>query len=671
MASVAPVAGDRLRRMRIQAPVPGPAMRGLPDASITQVSSPGNQVVLRSAAHTPGPASLRARSSGGSGSISPSTTSRSGNLWARSAMVQPLLMVGGRDGPFEQEADRVAGAIVGDTVGSRAAPASPSAPQGGRVTHIQRCGSIPSADCPCHGSGALALAQHADDGSIHVARAAPITGSTDTAHGRSRRATPLVESAVTAGSGAPLDPGLRPALEARIGSGFEGVRVHTDDAAAAASASIGARAYTHGSDIFFGRGEFAPETTAGLHTLVHELVHVVQQSAGNQTQVQRLPVFDEAGGDGGILSPLTAPSTSGTGPPATAGIFPSLPSLSLPPPCRPATSAFQARALHAFVSASFIPFARGMFGADTAGLWMDYLNTSLSLPRPSRSFVGSGTIPAGFTAHHKSAEAEREVVFACAAALVGPAASLMPAPGTSAVVPVSSIVGATTLAARINNDKDPMGLDFDAPATTIPGNIAGGIGAGGPPGGTAPDPDRRAVDGSVQLDLDPAGTTLTITPRLTFFVHDTVDFCPGFLGASAVARVETIPMSILEGTEARFGPVFAADVPFDVLYPGPGVARTVTVPAPAPPTPPTPVPPTPVPPVPTFPRSGPAKTTGTFLRIRTGPSLSAPVLRLIPASGTPINVITQVHGDDVEGIDAWDQISEGFVSHRFVAFDPP
>jgi outer membrane protein OmpA-like peptidoglycan-associated protein len=184
----------------------------------------------------------------------------------------------------------------------------------------------------------------------------------------------------------------------------------------------------------------------------------------------------------------------------------------------------------------------------------------------------------------------------------------MPAPGGTATVPVTSLVPASTLSARINTASDPMGLDYDSPATTIPGNIAGGIGSGGPPGHTTPDPDTRAVDGSLDLALDSAGTNLTITPHLTFGVHDTVDFCPGALGGLA-ARVETVPMSVLEATEARFGPVFAADVPFDVQYPGPAVTRSFTV---APPTP-TPTPPTPTPPPPTPappPSPGPAPTPG-------------------------------------------------------------
>jgi hypothetical protein len=56
--------------------------------------------------------------------------------------------------------------------------------------------------------------------------------------------------------------------------------VHTGERAAASAASLSARAYTVGRHVVFGRGEYAPGTTAGRHLLGHELAHVVQQSRG-------------------------------------------------------------------------------------------------------------------------------------------------------------------------------------------------------------------------------------------------------------------------------------------------------------------------------------------------------------------------------------------------------
>ncbi len=59
-----------------------------------------------------------------------------------------------------------------------------------------------------------------------------------------------------------------------------------------AARALGARAFTIGRDIFFGAGQYAPETPAGLRLLVHELVHVVQQGpwrAGSRTYPVGLP----------------------------------------------------------------------------------------------------------------------------------------------------------------------------------------------------------------------------------------------------------------------------------------------------------------------------------------------------------------------------------------------
>jgi uncharacterized protein YraI len=51
-------------------------------------------------------------------------------------------------------------------------------------------------------------------------------------------------------------------------------------------------------------------------------------------------------------------------------------------------------------------------------------------------------------------------------------------------------------------------------------------------------------------------------------------------------------------------------------------------------------------------------TTGTLLRVRTGPGLKCPTLRLIEHKGTPIVVREQVAGSVVAGNDRWDRIGE-------------
>ncbi|MEW6209062.1 MAG: hypothetical protein AB1631_11895 [Acidobacteriota bacterium] len=68
-------------------------------------------------------------------------------------------------------------------------------------------------------------------------------------------------------------------------------------------------------------------------------------------------------------------------------------------------------------------------------------------------------------------------------------------------------------------------------------------------------------------------------------------------------------------------------------------------------------------------RKGPAKTRGTQVRIRTGPGLKNSVVRVLMASGTRINVLDQVRGDNVNGNDIWDKIDEGYISDAYVEFE--
>ena len=84
------------------------------------------------------------------------------------------------------------------------------------------------------------------------------------------------------GGGAPLPEEVRGRLESAFGSGLGSVRVHADDRAAKLSQSLSAKAFTVGSDVFFGAGQFRPDTAAGEHTLAHEVAHVVQGGGDGQ-----------------------------------------------------------------------------------------------------------------------------------------------------------------------------------------------------------------------------------------------------------------------------------------------------------------------------------------------------------------------------------------------------
>jgi Domain of unknown function (DUF4157) len=93
---------------------------------------------------------------------------------------------------------------------------------------------------------------------------------------------PDVEAAIGAaqGGGRALDGSVSGRVGPALGDSLSDVRIHADGAAAALARSVSARAFTVGSDIFFGPGEYRPGTPAGRELLTHELVHVVQQRDG-------------------------------------------------------------------------------------------------------------------------------------------------------------------------------------------------------------------------------------------------------------------------------------------------------------------------------------------------------------------------------------------------------
>ena len=94
-----------------------------------------------------------------------------------------------------------------------------------------------------------------------------------------RCASPVLD-VVGKGGGRPLDPVVQTDMEARLGSDFSDVRIHTGATAARSAAAISATAYTVGHDVVFGQGSFDPASHQGRHRLAHELVHVQQQRQG-------------------------------------------------------------------------------------------------------------------------------------------------------------------------------------------------------------------------------------------------------------------------------------------------------------------------------------------------------------------------------------------------------
>ncbi len=81
-------------------------------------------------------------------------------------------------------------------------------------------------------------------------------------------------------NGSPLPNGVRGQMEQSFGASFHHVQIHADSSAEQMSKAIGAKAFTHGKDIYFNSGYFSPNSQSGKHLLAHELTHVVQQSGG-------------------------------------------------------------------------------------------------------------------------------------------------------------------------------------------------------------------------------------------------------------------------------------------------------------------------------------------------------------------------------------------------------
>ena len=79
------------------------------------------------------------------------------------------------------------------------------------------------------------------------------------------------------GGGRPLAESERAFFEPRFGYDFGQVRMHTDTRAAETAQAVNARAFTIGQDIVFGAGQYASRTDSGQKLLAHELTHVVQQ----------------------------------------------------------------------------------------------------------------------------------------------------------------------------------------------------------------------------------------------------------------------------------------------------------------------------------------------------------------------------------------------------------
>jgi hypothetical protein len=200
--------------------------------------------------------------------------------------IQPKLIIGAVNDPFEQEADRAADAAMkmdesalilsrGPTGLSRKCAAC-AAEDGDEEGHLQ-----------AKPSGRLQAGEPAP-ASVH---------SVVAQHGRA------------------LAPAARGFLESSFGRSFADVRIHDGGDAAISAAHIGARAYTVGRNIVFGAGEYRPATPEGRWLLAHELTHVVQQGSAPSAPGARAPRFNPSP----VVDSVAQRETPTAGEPAPTG----------------------------------------------------------------------------------------------------------------------------------------------------------------------------------------------------------------------------------------------------------------------------------------------------------------------------------------------------------------
>ena len=109
-----------------------------------------------------------------------------------------------------------------------------------------------------------------------------LVGSQDDPLGGQPAPSPVLDAlrSSRSGSGQPLPESIGGRLAAQFGRDFSAVRVHADAQSDAAARSVQAVAFTHGRDLYFSSGSYAPGSPSGQRLLAHELAHVSEAEAG-------------------------------------------------------------------------------------------------------------------------------------------------------------------------------------------------------------------------------------------------------------------------------------------------------------------------------------------------------------------------------------------------------
>ncbi len=99
-------------------------------------------------------------------------------------------------------------------------------------------------------------------------------------------ASSAVESRISnsKNGGTPLPKSVKGDMDSAFGADFGAVKIHTDSDAVQMNKDLNAKAFTHGSDIYFNEGQYDTGSQEGKHLLAHELTHVVQQGGATSAK---------------------------------------------------------------------------------------------------------------------------------------------------------------------------------------------------------------------------------------------------------------------------------------------------------------------------------------------------------------------------------------------------
>ena len=182
------------------------------------------------------------------------------------AWVQAKLKVGPPNDRYEQEADRMADAVM-----RRHEPAVQRQVEGGEEKEEEEEELVQTKPIAEQITPLIQRQAEVEEEEEEVVQ--PKSETSVTSSNRASMMDSVTHAIQTRWSGGPMNRSTRHILESHIGVDLSGVRVHTDSTAHQACTALRAHAFTHRNHIWLGRGQ----SQDNLRLMSHETTHVLQQ----------------------------------------------------------------------------------------------------------------------------------------------------------------------------------------------------------------------------------------------------------------------------------------------------------------------------------------------------------------------------------------------------------